>query len=161
MGCVVILFSGLSMLLKFILGMKVNGATVYNVICDYGFNFIQENKIVCAVLLCLIVFNVVFFIAYLMAKITDINIGCRLVLKAKNPYWWNFIEDNCFVVYKDDMSLCSFNDENQMNKFIKRKNIWANLEASIVNFAKRLFCRYPYFSFVNGILLIVLVIIGI
>lgn len=161
MGCVVILFSGLSMLLKFILGMKVNGATVYKIICDYAFNFIQVNNVFCVILLCLIVFNVIFLIAYLIAKITDINIGCRLVLKTKNPYWWNLIEDNNFVVYKDDILICNFNDENQMNRFIKRKNMFANSGALICNFARRLFCRYPYFAFVNCILLTVLAIVGI
>lgn len=158
-GSVVILCSGFSMLLKIVLEMKVNDSTVNKVACDYIFKFIQGNRAFCIALAVLIVFNVLFSVVYLIAKLTDVNIGCRLILDGKYPFWWNFDEDNKFVVYKYDTRIADFNNENEMQKFLKRKNMWANLKAPVCNFAKRAFCRYPYFSIINFMLLVVLIYI--
>lgn len=85
------------------------------------------------------------------------NIGNRLQNYALQKKLKNYGVD--ITILDNYYRIADFNNENEMQKFLKRKNLWANLKAPVCNFAKRAFCRYPYFSIINVILLVVLVFI--
>ena len=77
------------------------------------------------------------------------------MLSDKNIYWWN-IDDGKYVVYRIGMLIKQFeiDEANKMFEYINSKNKWYNIRASICNFGKRAFFRYPIFSIVNIVLLV-------
>lgn len=138
-----------------ILNLKINDSTVYNLIRDYIHRIMLGHQLLSIIIVLGIVFNGLFVCAYIVAKIMDVNIGRCIMLSDKNIYWWD-IDDGKYVVYRTGMVIKQFetDEANKMFEYINSKNKWYNIRASICNFGKRAFLRYPFFSIVNIVLLV-------
>ena len=156
LGCIVMLVSGIFVAGRKVLSLMFHDETIYTFLCGYIYNWFLNYKISFVILMILMIFDGLFAIAYTIAKITDRNIGCILCLRNKNPYWWTY-EEGKYVVYNVGMITKEFDEENDMIKYFRQKNSCYNIKAYICNFCKRVFLRYPYLSFINILMLLLLV----
>ncbi|WP_455951766.1 hypothetical protein [Eubacterium sp.] len=152
-GCVAILISSIFIIEKKILNLKVNGEKIYIILREQLYKFSLEHSQLLVLLIVFAIFNILFFIAYIIAKLLDVNIGCNITIQYKDTYWWDF-HDEKYVIYNNGAEVKTYDDENKMLKYLNAKNKRHNLEVNMYNFFKRAFVRYPYFSIGNIILIV-------
>ena len=152
-GCVAILISSIFIIAKKILNLKVNGEKIYIILREQLYEFSLKHSQFLVLLIIFAIFNCLFLIAYIIAKLLDVNIGCNITIRYKDTYWWDF-QDEKYVVYNNGAEVKTYDDENKMLKYLNAKNRRHNLEVNMYNFFNRAFVRYPYFSIGNIILIV-------
>lgn len=116
----------------------------------------KKNSVEVNLLCLLFVLDVLFVIAYIISRIMDINIGTVISLRNRYGYWWN-IEDDMYVVYRAGDRVKTFKTENEAMNYARKSESRDSALAYVVNFFKRALFRYPYFSLIN-IVIVLLVI---
>lgn len=115
----------------------------------------NRNMLVIALLYFLCVFNLAFVIAYLISKITDLNIGRMIYVKYRNSYV--IIEEEeqyCLMVNYDIDKVKVFKRKFIAQIVSKFLEITSIIWVFIYNLFKRVFFRYPYFAFGNIIIVL-------
>ena len=118
---------------------------------------IENNRsvLVIALLYFLCIFNIAFTIAYIISKITDLNIGRMINVKYRNSYIIIEEEEQCCLMVNYDID----NVKVFKRKFIaqivsKFLKITSTILVFIYNLFKRVFFRYPYYTFGNIIIML-------
>lgn len=110
------------------------------------------------------IINIIFVLAYLFAKITDINIGWRINIS--HPRWISIQEtsNNEFEIYKEnwpetDILLKKYRNYRRAKRYMNLKIKVEKIKVAIKNLPKRIFLRYRVISTINIIFSILVIAI--
>lgn len=108
----------------------------------------------------LIVFDLGFLIAYVISKMTDLNIGRTITLKHSNIYdCFQNGQDYCVTKNYDEESMVIFAKRRKALFYMSALNFFSGIYTDIYNLFKRIFFRYPYLPIINSALFFAVIII--
>ncbi len=112
-----------------------------------------ENKTITVALLTFIIINILFIIAYLIARSLDINIGMNIILNYPQYFHWEYGNDGNYVVKKGEIEKAKYKSIEEAERIIARCQYLEQIKVNIQNFFIRMFLRYPYMSIFNIIII--------
>ncbi len=108
-----------------------------------------RSMIVFGLLYILLVSDLAFIIAYIVSRISDLNIGRRINLKILNEYAIYAVGDKFMVEDYFSPSAKEFKYRRNALAYMYFKNIESVILTGLYNFIKRVFFRYPYMVAIN------------
>lgn len=145
---IVLLICGVVIIVRKILEIRIERKTLFSVLQSYVVMLYKDNSMVINLLCILFIFDLLFTVAYVIAKVMDVNIGTVIALKNRYGYWWD-MENGQYIVYRAGDETKRFSKEKEAMKYVRRAGKRESAYAYVVNFFKRALFRYPYFSIVN------------
>jgi hypothetical protein len=150
---------------------KINKSNIFEMFAAlwrsilWGSTIVYDKRrllIYMCVIWCII--NIIFVLAYLFAKITDINIGWRINIS--HPRWISIQEtsNNEFEIYKEnwpetDILLKKYRNYRRAKRYMNLKIKVEKIKVAIKNLPKRIFLRYRVISTINIIFSILVIAI--
>lgn len=115
----------------------------------------KRNMLVIDLLYFLCVFNIAFVIAYIISKITDLNIGRMINVKYRNSYFIIEDEGRYYLLGNYNMDTAKVFKRKCIAKIVaKFLEIKSTILVFIYNLFKRVFFRYPYYILGNFIIIL-------
>ena len=136
-------------LMRKIFDIEVGEETCFSLIKNQIITLYGQHKISMMLFGILLLFDFLFAIAYIIAKVMDFNIGSTVRLRYKQGYWWRIQDDGTYSVYKVADTIKSFKSEEAAIKYIRMVTAIEAFSVHIRNFFIRGLCRYPYLSMIN------------
>lgn len=143
-------------IIRKIFRIEVGRKTLFSILQKNVIILYKENSMALNLILVLFIFDILFTVAYVIAKIMDVNIGTVISLRNRYGYWWN-MEDNKYAVYRAGDIVKLFDTEKAAMKFARRAESRESACAYLINFFKRTLLRYPYFSIVNIVIILLII----
>lgn len=135
-----------------ILQIKIERETLFCILQRCVVMLYKDNSMAMNLLCILLIFDMLFAVTYVIAKIMDVNIGTVIALKNRYGYWWD-MENDQYIVYRAGDEIKRFDKEKEAIKYARRAGKRESAYAYVVNFFKRALFRYPYFSIVNIVII--------
>lgn len=135
-----------------ILQIKIERETLFCILQRCVVMLYKDNSMAMNLLCILLIFDMLFAVTYVIAKIMDVNIGTVIALKNRYGYWWD-MENDQYIVYRAGDEIKRFDKEKEAIKYARRAGKRESAYAYVVNFFKRALFRYPYFSVVNIVII--------